>query len=74
MAVTSTPISSALHISVQVGTDALGRPLIRKRIISALKSSLTDQQVYDLGASLAGLQAFPVTANQRVNQTDLVNA
>ena len=71
MAVIATPVDSALQISVQVGTDTLGRPVIKKRVFGDLKASLTDQQIYDLGAVLAGLQAFPVVGNQRVNQVEL---
>ncbi|HWJ03437.1 MAG TPA: DUF1659 domain-containing protein [Verrucomicrobiae bacterium] len=74
MAVSATPTGSALYISVQVGTDSLGRPQLKKRIYSDLKASLTDDQVYNLGVVLAGLQSFPVVGNERVNQVDLVNA
>ncbi len=74
MALTATPVGSVLQISVQTGTDTLGRPVIRKRVFNDLKTSLTDQQVYDLGVILAGLQAYPVTGNQRLNNVDLVNA
>ncbi len=71
MAVVATPVSSALQISVQTGTDSLGRPVIKKRVFDELKATLTDQQIFDLALVLAGLQAFPVTGNQRLNQIQL---
>lgn len=74
MAVVATPVDSILQISVQIGTDELGRPVVRKRVFGDLKADLTDQQVYDLSTVLAGLQAFPVVGTQRLNNVDLANA
>jgi len=74
MAVVAKPLDSVLQISLQVGTDTAGRPVIRKRIFANLNSALTDQQVYDLSTVLAGLQSFPVTGTLRLNNVDLANS
>lgn len=71
MAVVATPQDSSLQITVQVGTDTLGRPKLKKLAFAGLKAALTDQQVFDLAASLGGLQKYPVTRNERINPVTL---
>ncbi|HZW84260.1 MAG TPA: DUF1659 domain-containing protein, partial [Candidatus Deferrimicrobium sp.] len=60
MAVIATPVGSSLQLSLQVGTDTQGAPVLKKRVFGDLKVSLTDQEIFDLAGVLAALQTFPM--------------
>lgn len=64
MAVTTTPLSSNLLVLVE--NDGATGNLTRK--YSDLKTDATDQDVYDVGVSLAGLQSRTLSA---VNRTQV---
>lgn len=74
MAVTSTPVSSALRITVQSGTDTNGDPVLTRISFSGIKAGALDQAVYDVAVLLAGLQTFPLAGVTRTMESALTSA
>ena len=73
MAVTKMPQSTALAIRVQTGTSVSGNPVYSNRTYSNVKVAAADQDLYDVGSSLAGLQEKPVQAIVRQDTAYLVS-
>lgn len=71
MAVVVTPVQSVLRLIVQTGTDANGNPVYRTRSYSNVKPLMAEQDVFDVGAALAGLQKNSLHAIQQVGTNDL---
>jgi len=67
------PVRTNLQIVVQTGTSDEGNPIYRTRNFRNVKTDAADQDVYDVGVALAGLQQHPVNAIQRLNEFDLVS-
>lgn len=72
MPVTAYPVRATLQVVVQVGTGSGGEPVLRTRSYRNVKPEASDADVYEVGQALAGLQAHPVHAIERVNELDLV--
>ncbi|MCL6560286.1 MAG: DUF1659 domain-containing protein [Firmicutes bacterium] len=72
MAVLATPVDSSLQIIVQTGVDGNNKPVYKTRSYARVKTDATDQNVMDVAAQLAGLQAHPVNSIRRVIETELV--
>ena len=60
MAVVTTSLGSRLQLIVQTGVDGEGNPVLKTRSYNRLKSSATDENVYDFAAIIAGLQKHPL--------------
>ncbi len=73
MALEVLPVRTNLQIVVQTGTSDEGNPIYRTRTFRNVKTDAADQDVYDVGAALAGLQQHPVNVIQRLNEFDLVS-
>ncbi|MGB9860131.1 MAG: DUF1659 domain-containing protein [Moorellaceae bacterium] len=71
MAVRSIPVSSTLRLQVQTGTGADGEPVYRLRSFTRVKPEAADEDVYEVGRTLASLQMYPVAAIVRVNESHL---
>lgn len=72
MAVNAFPVQTTLQVVVQTGVSAAGEPVLKTRSYRNVKVEALDADVYEIGQVLAGLQAHPVNAIQRVNEIDLV--
>lgn len=74
MPVTKVPANSIFRLELNTGTDANGNPVIRNKSISNVKAAAVDQDIFDVATSLAGLQEFPLSGIQRVDNASLINA
>ena len=72
MAVINTPQSGRLTLSV-VETVA-GKQTIHARNFAGLKPAATDQDAYDVGNAIAGLQKMSLVSISRTNSSDLTSA
>lgn len=67
MAVNKVPASSSLRLELQYGVDGAGNPVYRSRSLSNVKPAADAQDVYDVAAALAGLQANTLNAVYQVD-------
>ena len=59
--VITVPRDSALQLRLVVGTNPdTGAPVIESKTFNKIKSSATDQEVYDVATALVGLQKYAV--------------
>ncbi|RJX24923.1 MAG: DUF1659 domain-containing protein [Dethiobacter sp.] len=71
MAVTANPVGSRLQLRLVVGQDAGGNPVYRSRAYSNVKPQASDQNVFDVGNSLANLQQHDLDEVRRINESVL---
>ena len=67
MAINKTPVSAALRLELQNGTDDEGNPVYKTKTLNNLKINATPQQVHDAANALAGLQSRQVNALYQVD-------
>ena len=72
MAVINTPQSGRLTLGVSETVG--GKETIHTRNFAGLKPTATDQDVYDVGNGIAGLQKLSLVAISRTNSSDLTRA
>jgi hypothetical protein len=72
MAVEKMPQESRIGIKVVNGVSATGANVFKTLGFSNVKPSATDQDLYDVGTSLAGLQAKSLVAIVRTDSANLV--
>lgn len=71
MPVISSNRDTVLVVTYQTGLTAQGSPRLSQRSIPNIKSSASDQDVYDVAVALYGLQDYPLTGVRRDNRVDL---
>ncbi|MCL6558919.1 MAG: DUF1659 domain-containing protein [Firmicutes bacterium] len=71
MAVNKVPANSVLRLQLRVGMDAKGNPVYRNRSLNNVKPAASDQDMFDVAASLAGLQEFPLAGVSRIDSAQL---
>ncbi|MBO8129647.1 MAG: DUF1659 domain-containing protein [Peptococcaceae bacterium] len=71
MAVVSDPLGTVLELEVQTGIDQSGNPERATRRYRNIKASATDQDVFDVGQALAGLQQHTLLDIVRVDSEEL---
>lgn len=74
MAVNSNAKDTILVVTFQAGLTPLGAPILRQRSFANVKSSATDQDLYDVAAALYGLQDYPLIGVRRDNRFDLTES
>ena len=72
MAVINTPQSGRLTVSVSEIVGA--KETIHARNFAGLKPTATDQDVFDVGTGIAGLQKLSLVSISRTNSSDLTSA
>ncbi|MEM5818233.1 MAG: DUF1659 domain-containing protein [Desulfitobacterium hafniense] len=60
MAVTSTPLSSALVIVYQAGLTPLGAPVTRQKSLNGLRFDADEQAIYNAARALFSLSQYSV--------------
>lgn len=73
MALVVTDLDSVLTIRYQAGTTAGGGPIIRQKSLNGIKPASTNQDIYDVGAALAGLVDYTLIDLRRNNVLELTN-
>ena len=71
MAVVSTP--QAGRLTVNVSEIVSGKEVTHARNFSGLKAGASDQDVFDVGSAIAGLQKLTVVGITRTSAADLAN-
>lgn len=71
MAVISTAVSSNLRLKMDGGLDEEGAAIQRTATFNSVKTTATDEQVYNTGTALAGLHKDPLTTMQKTLVYDL---
>ena len=72
MAVTKAPQESRIGIKVVNGVSATGGNVFKTLGFSNVKPAALDQDVYDVAASLAGLQAKSLVSIVRTDTANLI--
>lgn len=62
---------SVMVVTFQTGLTAQGSPKLSQRSFANVKSSASDQDVYDVAVALYGLQDYPLIGVRRDNRFDL---
>ena len=58
--VITVPRDSSLQFRLVVGVNPVsGAPIVNSKTFNKVKSSVTDQDVYDVATALVGLQKYP---------------
>ena len=73
MAVSSSPLSSALNLKYKSGVDAKGKDVFAVKKFSNVKVASTDQDVFDTANAFAPLMQYPISAISRTNDNVLIN-
>lgn len=71
MAVTTTIKDSVMIVTFQTGLTSQGSPKLNQRSFTNVKSTSSDQDVYDVAVALYGLQDYPLIGVRRDNRADL---
>ena len=71
MAVVSTP--QAGRLTINVSEVVSGKEVTHARNFAGLKAAASDQDVFDVGSALAGLQSMTVVGITRTSAADLAN-
>jgi hypothetical protein len=72
MAVNKIPGGTVLSLELQTGVDAQGNPVYRNKNLRSINPSAVDQDLYDVGQALAGLQEYTLSKISRVDSAQLV--
>lgn len=67
------PLDSKLKLKYEIGTDDNGNPKYSTRTYSGIKPAAEDQDVYDVAVAFAGLQEYPLSFVNRVNEVEMVD-
>jgi len=71
MAIVATPVASDLLLIMDAGLDEYGEQVTRKRQYGNLKTSASDEDVFQVAAGIISLQEATCLAVQRVNTVEL---
>jgi len=71
MPVIATDKDTVIVVTFQIGLTPQGSPKLSQRSFPNVKSSASDQDVYDVAVALYGLQDYPLIGVRRDNRIDL---
>ena len=60
MALSVIDLPNQIRIRISVGTNSSGNPIYRFRTINNVKPTASNEDVYQVGLAIAGLQRHPV--------------
>jgi len=64
--------NSVLRLQLRVGVNGSGNPVYRNKSLNNVKPTAADDDMYDVGASLAALQQYPLNGINRIDNAQLV--
>ena len=73
MAVVKTPQNSRIGIVIANGVSSTGAEQVKTLRFSNVKPASSDQDLFDVGASIGGLQGAALVAIIRTDEADLSN-
>ncbi|MTI80549.1 MAG: DUF1659 domain-containing protein [Firmicutes bacterium] len=73
MAVVNNMINSTMQLYLEKGIDADGDPVFGRKSYSNIKLTALEQDVYDVGVGLAGLQQHTLNKIFRIDKGSLDN-
>ncbi|WP_088228867.1 DUF1659 domain-containing protein [Desulfosporosinus sp. FKB] len=71
MPVVASTKDSVMVVTYQIGLTDQGSPKLSQRSFANIKSTSSDQDVYDVAAALYSLQDYPLISVRRDNRVDL---
>jgi hypothetical protein len=71
MAVVKTPLGTTLRMTLETGLDLKGNPILKNRNYSNVKPTASDQDLFDVGNLLVGLQQYSLNTIQRLDDANL---
>ena len=71
MAVVKTPTNTTLRMVFQTGVNDNGDPVYRRRSMTNIKHNATDQYIYNVAETLAGLQGYNLAEVTRADNAQL---
>ena len=72
MAVVSTKSASALKITMKVGVDENGKDKFVTKILSNLKVTAVDADIFAMGQAISNIKTYPLFALERQDQFSLL--
>lgn len=73
MAVTKTPVSSTIRLSLVTGLTELGAPILKQTNLSNVKSNAIDQDLFDVANAIVSLQEYELGGINRLDTADLID-
>ncbi len=73
MAVVKDPNSCSMKLRYQNGVNAKGDPVYLSRSFSNVKTTATDQAIFDVAQAINSLQDTPLVAVHRVDDGELIS-
>jgi hypothetical protein len=73
MAIEVRPMDCRLQIQLDTGAAADGRRIVRTRTFNRIRSTVSDQDLFDTAAALLGLQTSVPVVIRRIGTEELVN-
>jgi len=74
MAVERIPGATNLRLVLETGVDESGKPILRNKNFDGIKAQAQDQDLYEVGQALVGLQKHPLNKLIRTDQNELSNS
>ncbi len=71
MPVNAVPITSRMQLRLRLGFDGEGNPILRTRSYNNISPVASNDDLYDTGMDLAGLQDHDLEIIRRVNEFEL---
>ena len=73
MAVVANQADSKFKLVLNAGVDENNKDIIKNKTFSNVKSTVTNENLYNLGVALSGLQSYALTDIVRYEEYKLIN-
>ena len=73
MAVVANQADSKMKLVLNAGVDVNNKDIIKNKTFSNVKSTVTNENLYNLGIALSGLQSYALTNVVRYEEYQLIN-
>lgn len=71
MAINTIPQGSKVKLQFHNGVDEYGKPILKSKTLSKVKSQATNEAIYESMVSLTSLQTLPIVAVKRIDEVEL---
>ncbi|MTI65555.1 MAG: DUF1659 domain-containing protein [Firmicutes bacterium] len=71
MAIEANSKDSKFRVGFNAGVDEDGKEIIKRKTFSKVKSQATNEDIYAITTSLAGLQERPLVSVSRIDEVEL---